>query len=221
MKIEMHAHTSQVSPCAWVPAAEVIRQYHKNGYQGIVITDHYNQPVIEGFPGSWKEKAAAYLKGYLAACEEAQKWGMTVLFGIETCLAGGVEDFLIYGASPDMILEYPKLYEMSQEELFHICDEMGVLLIQAHPFRSPCHMRDPRFLHGAEVYNGNPRPENHNELTERFVSAYPHYILTSGSDYHRLEDVGTGGIDAHQLIHSEKELRTILTGGNYELIRNH
>ena len=40
MKIEMHAHTSEASPCANVSAAKIPALYQKAGYDAIVITDH-------------------------------------------------------------------------------------------------------------------------------------------------------------------------------------
>ena len=41
MKIEMHAHTSEASPCANVSATKIPALYQKAGYDAIVITDHY------------------------------------------------------------------------------------------------------------------------------------------------------------------------------------
>ena len=40
MKLDLHVHTSEVSGCGKVPAAEMVRLYHEAGYDAIVITDH-------------------------------------------------------------------------------------------------------------------------------------------------------------------------------------
>ena len=39
-KYELHCHTKEVSRCGAVPAAEIVKMYKENGYDGIVITDH-------------------------------------------------------------------------------------------------------------------------------------------------------------------------------------
>lgn len=40
MKIELHMHTSEVSSCGKVPAAEMVRLYKEMGYDAITVTDH-------------------------------------------------------------------------------------------------------------------------------------------------------------------------------------
>ena len=42
-------------------------------------------------------------------------------------------------------------------------DGLGGLLIVAHPFRGMGVLPDPKYLHGAEAFNSNPRNQNHNE----------------------------------------------------------
>ena len=56
MKIEMHAHTSETSPCGSVPADTAVREYARAGYGGMVITDHFNSSILESFPGSARER---------------------------------------------------------------------------------------------------------------------------------------------------------------------
>ena len=118
MKTEMHVHTSEVSPCACVKAKDIVVLYWQAGYDAIVITDHFNNYVLEQYKGSEKQKVERYLKGYLKAKEEGERIGLKVFFGIESHLLTERADFLFYGATPDFLLEYPKLYELSQKEAF-------------------------------------------------------------------------------------------------------
>ncbi len=41
MLIEMHAHTAEHSACSSIPAADLVRQVHAKGLQGIILTDHH------------------------------------------------------------------------------------------------------------------------------------------------------------------------------------
>lgn len=211
MKTEMHIHTREVSPCAHVGAKEIVSLYRRAGYDAIVITDHFNNYVLDGFYGNEKQKVKSYMKGYEIAKEEGERLGLKVLFGIESHLLPEQTDFLFYGATADFLLEYPKLYEMSQKEAYEACCRHDVLLIQAHPFRWGT-AKNPAFMHGMEVYNGNLRNPSHNERTAQYVKQYPQFILTSGSDFHMYEDVGCGGMILPELC-SEKELFYALQKG--------
>ena len=41
-KTELHAHTSEVSPCGHVTAPEVADRFIAQGYTSLVITNHYS-----------------------------------------------------------------------------------------------------------------------------------------------------------------------------------
>ena len=47
---EMHFHTDEVSPCGNVPAAEAAAAYRREGYAGVVVTDHYAAYNFARFP---------------------------------------------------------------------------------------------------------------------------------------------------------------------------
>lgn len=214
----MHMHTSEVSPCAKRRAFEGIKDYKEAGYDGVVITDHFNDYVLESFNGSDRERVERYLEGYHKAQEAGDTLGIKVLFGIETCLKGSQDDFLIYGATPEFLYEYPKLYEMSLEKLYESVHQAGGLVIQAHPFRGYCQVRDPKFLDGIEVFNGNPRHDSRNDSAVEFVARHSNLIQTSGSDYHEAEDVAKGGMEFKMNICSEQSLKKALVLGEYHLL---
>lgn len=211
MKTEMHVHTSEVSPCARVKAKDMILLYQQAGYDAVVVTDHFNNYVLEQYQGNDRQRVDRYLKGYLTAKEAGEKIGLKVFFGVESNLLPERADFLFYGATPDFLYEYPKLYELSQKEAFEVCCTHGILMLQAHPFRSQG-TRNPKYMHGMEVYNGNLRNPSYNASTAQFVKEYPQFVLTSGSDFHMYEDVGCGGMLLPDIA-DERELAKVLREG--------
>ncbi len=220
MKIEMHCHTSEVSPCSHIPADELVKAYKAAGYDALVVTDHFNKNVVERFSGKdGKKNVDRYLLGYERARKAGQREGVRVLFGIETCLLGGAEDFLIYGADPALLYENPFLYEMSQEQAYACAHRYGALFFQAHPYRAPyCSARDARYLDGVEVFNAHPGMIT--AMICALAFAREHGLLESaGTDCHEYEHVGRSGIVTKERITDEKELAAYLLNGAPQLIR--
>lgn len=192
-KVEMHAHTKEGSGCGRVSAYDTVRLHAEAGYGAIVITNHFNIDTVPNPGFSAREAVQHYVDIYRRAQEYGAQFDIDVWFGIETNLIGGKEDFLIYGSEPDILYENPLMYNMSQKELYKECNQFGCLLYQAHPFRKNCSPKNPQFLHGAEVYNGNPYSENNND--KALLWALENGLLqSSGSDFHRVEGLGRGGI---------------------------
>ena len=215
----MHAHTLETSPCGRVNAKEMVYSYKKAGYDGIVITDHFNDYVLEAFEGDKKSRVDHYLMGYEKALSAGKSLGITVFFGIETNLKGGAEDYLIYGPEPDFLYEYPLLYLMTPEEVSKLSKERGYLFVQAHPFRSYCRPQTAEILSGIEVFNGNPRHGSNNHLAEKFAMQHPELILTSGSDFHQPEDLGRGGMIFNEIVKDNRMLVEALKDRAYQLIK--
>lgn len=193
-KIELHAHTSEVSSCGVLTAAELVQRVAAAGYDAIVITDH----LIAGRNARLRlaQRAAFQLSGYLAAKAEAEKLGLEVILGAEARIAGGDEDFLIYGLLEEQVPALITLVDRaaSIEELHAGTQAMNLLLIQAHPFRRGLRAMPLRHLDGIEVYNGNPRHDSHNDQALRYARSVPGLIMVSGSDAHQSEDIARGGI---------------------------
>ena len=62
-------------------------------------------------------------------------------------------------------------------------------------------------MDGIEVYNGHPDHESHNDLAlERASHGGSAFILTSGSDAHRLHHLARGGMLTDEEIRTEAEL---------------
>ena len=214
MKIEMHAHTGEASPCANVSAGQIPVLYQQTGYDAIVITDHYCKWAQERSGAETAEAYAQYfLNGYQTAKAAGDKIGFPVLLGAEANLPGSPNDYLLYG----IILQHPDLHEMTLKELYALCQKEQILLLQAHPYRTYCTPADPAYLDGAESYNGNPRHNNQNELAKEWSQKY-HMIQSSGSDFHELEDVAKGGIETSIPVTDTRALYQVLRSGNYKLL---
>lgn len=216
MKIDLHVHTCEISPCGKVPAQEMARMYKEKGYDLIVVTDHL-------FPGlkSVKDldgaaaKAEKWLEGYRLAKAEGEKIGLKVLLGGEARLEEyGNEDFLVYGLKEEDIEWMMELLgnvhtiaEMSEQ-----IRAKGLFLVQAHPFRPGLRAQDTALLDGVEAFNGNPRHNSSNPLA-RAMALSGGLVMVSGSDAHQPVDVGRGGLNTPDEFDTNEQLLAFLRSG--------
>ncbi len=204
--IDTHVHTSEVSSCGKVPAANMARYYKDAGYQGIIITDHYYDRYFEALGDlPWEAKVQKYLSGYKAALEEGKRIGLNVMFGIELRFHDSPEDYLVYGIDEEFLINNPELYRYTLKSFKELIDHQNILIFQAHPFRAGVKPAPPALLHGVEVFNGHPRHDSHNELAYKFA-AENGLLMIAGSDAHQPQDVGRAGICLPHPICSVREL---------------
>lgn len=215
-KTELHLHTILVSPCAHAPLEEVVQRYADAGYTSVVVTDHYTPSIIENAGETWEQKINHYLSGYRAMKEMAQG-KFNVLLGCELRFVENMNDYLVFGMDEDFLHTHPELHKMSIKSFSELAKEHGLLLVQAHPFRSRMTVVKPRFLDGVEVFNGHHGHESKNYLANELANRYG-LIKTSGSDFHDSVSVISGGIMTDEPITSVKQLIDILRSGNYTLI---
>lgn len=209
MKIEMHVHTSEGSPCASADAESVVKAYRQAGYDAVVITDHFDCNLLKNYGDTDEQRIERYLLGYRRAKEAGCRCGIKVMLGIEIRLEPGEEDFLIYGVDEAFLFRYPGLCFMRQREVYELCHEHEAVLYQAHPFREPCVPQNPEFLDGVE-FNQRPGSGNHNERLVEWVKEYPRLKYISGSDCHSLEQVGFGGIETEAEVEDVRELARLI-----------
>ena len=193
-RIETHCHTNLVSPCGQLSPKELAVAYARAGYSAIITTDHlvHSLPLFVGVD-SWRKRVHRYFSGYRAVRREAAALGLTVLPGFElTFRSLSGKDFLVYGFDEELLTDAGNVCEMTPSTFRSLADEVGALVFQAHPYRGGEPV-DHRYLHGVEVYNGNPRVDSGNDRASAYAARHDLYTL-SGSDAHRAEDVGRGGI---------------------------
>ena len=60
-KTELHAHCSEVSPCADMSATQVVDRYIRAGYHSLVLTNHLTTPILCGRGDTWDEAIDFFL----------------------------------------------------------------------------------------------------------------------------------------------------------------
>ena len=213
---ETHAHTSEISPCSQVCASDVIIDYHKKGYDGVIITDHVGNWSFDMLTGTWKDKIDLMVKAYKSAKKMGDRLGVKVLFGMEAALSNPYRDYLVYGFDYDFLYQYENIHEMNLEKFYRLAQENDFILIAAHPLRYDRNSMDARYLDGVEIYNGNPRKNNNNDKALKWANKN-NMIKLAGSDYHQHGDI-SAGVYLPLVPDTIKEFVEIIKSGNYELI---
>lgn len=221
-KYQLHTHTSPCSGCGRMTPKELADALRIERFAGAVLTNHFyfgNTGIDRSLP--WKDFVAAYEKDYSECKEAAAKKNVDIIFGVEEHIEGGIE-ILAYGLTPEMLYCHPELKCHTIEAWSALRKEYGILVIQAHPFRSRSYnskigVLPLEFIDGIEVKNSGNTPEN-DELAKAFAKEHPELILTSGADAHKPEHIPHGGIETKKRITNEKELVGVLKSGEYTLI---
>lgn len=219
-KVETHLHTVHVSQCGKMKAAEIAEAYKEAGYSVIVVTDHYNRTTFDYLgvdPAGSADRVGAFLDGYRRLKEEGAKLGLRVFKGAELRFDESENDYLLYGWRDDLLAEPDKIFRMGIAAFSPIARAEGALLIQAHPYRRGCTPAIACYLDGVEVVNTNPRHESYNARAREYADQFG-LIATSGSDSHRPEDVGRGGILIDKLPSDSMQMARMIRSRNYQLI---
>ena len=214
-KTELHCHCTVVSACGRITPAEIVDNYVKAGYTSLVITDHISRDTFQsgnylGTP-DWDAKVDFFLRSY-RALQEAAKGRLNILLGAEVRIdSHHAADYLLYGVSEEFLRKVGCLHQFHLADLSRVARENGVLLVQAHPFRTeqghaPA---DMRYVHGIEAYN--PHPSFDSRITEAVRLATEHgKIMTSGSDFHVSGQAGGAGMIVSNDIADQFMLRDFL-----------
>ena len=212
---ELHAHTREVSPCASQTAAEVADRYIAAGYSTVIVANHYCDYVMKDAGETWDERYEHYLSGYRAMKEHAGG-RLNVVLGMELRFEENYNDYLIVGFDEKFLYTHPDLHKMKLKEFSALARENGILVIQAHPFRSYMQVTPVKYLDGIEVFNGHAEHQSRNQLAREFCRLYG-LIPTSGSDFHDATSETSGGILTDVPITSQKQLAEILSSRSYRL----
>lgn len=205
-KFEMHFHTEESSPCGKISAKKGVELYKKAGYNGLVVTDHFSEIVYGGEEdGKWEDICERFLVGYRHAKKSVKNGDFKVFLGMEIRFPDSDNDFLVYGINEDFPRQYPWIYMKGLKFLYDVAKEKNLLIVQAHPYRGSCFLAPVEFLHGIEVYNGNPRQNSRNELALK--AAHDNGLLKiTGSDFHQEEDISGRFFELKSMPCMEQEL---------------
>ena len=191
MRIEMHIHTSETSPCANCTAAEAVRRCIAKGYDAMAVTDHFSEDAARrmGAPESWQARVDTFLRGCRAA-KEAAPAGFLVLLGMELRFAGSSNDYLVYGFDEPFLYDNEGFDRLDIKKFSGLARAHGFLLAQAHPFRWGMTITRAELLDALEIYNGNAHHQSHNDFAALWARRH-NLLPLSGSDYHG-GDTGDG-----------------------------
>lgn len=223
-KYDLHIHTAECDKYAWVGGSEIVRRYKDVGYDGLVITDHYESRILDWMKNeigtSDKEKIInRYLRGYYSARNEAEKIGFTVLCGAEVRFDNNINDYLVYGLEEQDFYHLPLLNKLQNVEELSAVLPKNAIIVQAHPFRNNMTVCSPDNLFGIEGYNGSTE-KFRNEMAKMFANHY-NKVITSGSDFHEISKLAKGGIETREKINSQIDLVNVLKNGDYKTIESY
>jgi predicted metal-dependent phosphoesterase TrpH len=217
-KIELHAHTKEVSNCSIVLAKDLISLYKEAGYSALVTCDHMADYFFDGKKETNKQTADRYLKGYYNAFNEGLKCGIKVYMGMEIRFRNDSNDYLLYGIDYDFVVRSKDLVNSNLKEVYLYTRDKGICIFQAHPFRPNLYRANPDYLDGVEGINMHPTHNSKNHLALEFAKENNLPII-SGSDCHEISHAARGGILTNKIPDNEKELAKLLISGDFKLIK--
>jgi hypothetical protein len=194
---ETHLHTSISSACGVSLGSEYIKHYRDEGFQGIIVTDHFfrgNTAVNRNLP--WKEWVKRFCQGYEETWNEGRRQGLDVFFGWEETY-DGCDDYLVYGIGKDWLLDHPEARSWTRAEQYRAVREAGGCVVQAHPFRQHSYIRRVILSSGCvdavEAVNGGNAEYSYDALALRYAEKLK-LPATAGSDIHEEDQFETGNI---------------------------
>lgn len=200
-RYETHLHTAEVSPCASTGAAEMVGAFHRVGFTGVIVTDHFLTESPEEYQGlSWPIQVERFMSGYRLARKTGEALGVQVFFGWEMTSHPRCEDFLVYGLDEAFLLQHPEVTSLPIEDFCTLARQSGGLVIRAHPYRKAPYIAfpaqiDPDIIDGIEVNNGrSDDPENFNPKAWAYARSHPALLRTAGTDIHDAAFAGVSGM---------------------------
>lgn len=226
-KYETHLHTSEGSKCSPTPGKEMAKAAKEAGYTGIFVTNHAwggNTSVDRNLP--WKEWVSRFALGYYNAKEWGDQNGLKVFYGYEAGYNG--TEFLIYGISPEWMLEHEELHDATVEEQFDIVHGGGGIVVHAHPYREEFYIPEirlfPKWVDAVEGVNATHASHlsksHYNPDFDARAIAYArehNFPMTAGSDVHSTLMFG-GGILTRNEINSPSDLIALIKSDEMYLL---
>jgi len=218
LKIEMHAHSKGGSGCASASPEDIASEFKSQGYDGLVLTNHICESEFNKYPGDTKtEKLDFYFSLYEDVRSACEKVGLKVFYGTEVrAKHDGFIEFMLYGFEKEFLYNAPLLFTLTQKELFELCEREGVLMYQTHPFRRGVCLGDPKYMHGAEYFNGHVNHINNNADARKFIDQN-NLLKTCGTDYHDPGQPLTAYALIPESINTNKQLADYIRSGNLQI----
>ena len=200
MKIDLHIHSSEVSPCGRLTVEDLLELYSKTDYDGFVLTNHFSAYAC----GKAKEKGYDFHQLYHDTIRKAQELGkkgnFLVLPGYELRFAGSDNDYLVYGVSEEDIPRFIELVPHGIENFYKQVKSERNVIIQAHPFRKGVTLAPLDSIDGIESFNIHPGHNSRVGIGARYAKLKD-LLVTGGTDFHH------EGHQALCLMRSKEEMK--------------
>lgn len=211
-KTELHLHTSPASGCSEVSPETAVKLYADLGYHSIVVCNHF-YPGMR-FYGEKEKCLDTYFADYERAVKAGKKHGVNVILGCEIRFTENVNDYLLFGITPDTIREAHDCLDMGIEAFSKYFRSNNHLLIQAHPFRNGMTQVSPEYLDGIETFNMHPNHNSRVALAAKYAKQH-NLIPTVGSDFHHIGHEGVSALLTKTKIKSSQDIVDVLKSGDY------
>lgn len=213
-----HTHTAETSKCGRLPAAEVVDRYVRQGFSGLVVTDHLHPEYLSRIDTDhdWNKVMDHYLSGYRASKARGDELGFDVILGAELRFPENDNDYLVYGIDEAWLRGNPYMCCMSAREFFQKFHDQ-VLIIHAHPYRDGNTTVFEDAVHGTEIINGNPRHDNYNDRALELARRHPEYLRLAGSDTHQSGDECRAGVLLPERVRDSFAYRRMIETGRFQL----
>ena len=213
-KTDLHVHTMPVSSCAEIDVPTTVAYYKERGYDGIVITNHFNRLSFPGHKPR-EEWVEYYLNDYRLAKKTGEKCGLHVCLGMEARFPENANDYLVYGIDEDDVYRAFDYIDGSYEKFYKGFKNEKNVIVQAHPFRDHMELQKLDLLDGIEVYNMHPNHNSRVSIAAKLESEHPGMIITGGTDFHHDGHQGLCAMRTKKLPEDSFEVAEILKSGNY------
>lgn len=207
-RYDLHVHTAEGSACAVSPATDIVDFFYREGYAGIVITDHFftgSTTVPENLP--WEERVYGLKQGYENAKKRGDEVGLDVFYSWEYTIPHCGTDFITLGLDTDWLLANPDVCEIDVREYMDRVHAAGGYIIHAHPFLEaywiPYIRLLPRYVDAVEIINADC--DFINAQAAAYAKAYG-LTGTGGSDIHNVAQMALAGIEMPQRMESLGDL---------------
>lgn len=182
MLIDLHAH-SALSRCCKIDGKDNLLVAKEFGMDGFVLTNHYDKSYL--INDDKIEYANRYINEYYYVRDCAKELGMKCFFGIEITMSKHNNvHMLVYGVSPEWLVNHPNLYDLEISELYELVHKYNGIVVQAHPLRKNINvLLDTNYLDGIEL---NSHTKNEGPHLEEIINIARtnNLLVTSGGDFH-------------------------------------
>ena len=208
---DLHAHTSGISQCCRADYKEIILIAKGKGIGAIALTNHYEKSYLNGTTS--ERLVENYIEEYLDTMEHAKTQNFKVFWGIEVTMELYPKvHMLIYGVAQDFLWKHPRIYDMTQCDLYKLVKAEGGLLVQAHPYRNGTTVLDTKYLDGVEI-NCHPLYKKSYSAELIQIAKDKRLVLTCGGDYHADTYRPVCGMYIPSDINDEKALAEYIISG--------